>query len=193
MDEIEIVNRDFLLDKHLFYEKIRMEQGLNSAIPIDRILEMAKDIPKPKSLYGVLKAEVIDENYFSLEDIVISSKKVVKMIKKFNYIIPNIVTAGVEIEEYCLSMTNLLDQYIIMELSNFSLDYAQEMMKRDLESRYNIAIESCIYPGEEGFLLDSGKNIVRLFTDVKEKIGVTITETGLPSPSRTAYSLCFGN
>lgn len=193
MEIIEILNRDFFLDEKLFYEKIRMDQGKKSAIPIDRILEKAKKIPKPKSLYGILQAEIIDDQHFSLENIVFSSERAVKAIQKFNYVIPNIVTAGWEIEEYCLSLDNLLDQYIIMELSNFSLGYAQKMMKEDLEARYNIVIKTCIYPGEEGFLLETGKNIFRLFTDVKEKIGVSVSETGLPSPSRTAYSLCFGN
>ncbi len=193
MDIIEISDCDFLLDEKLFYEKIRMDQGTASVIPIDQILGLAKNIPKPKILYGLLQAKVIDDQHFSLEEIVFFSEQVVKAIRKFNYVIPNIVTAGWEIEDYCLSLDNLLDQYIVMELSNFSLDYAQQMMKDDLQSRYNIAIESCIYPGEEGFLLESGKNIFKLFADVEEKIGVTISETGLPSPSRTAYSLCFGN
>lgn len=193
MEIIKLSNLEFILDEELFYEKIRLKTGAKRAIPIERILAVAKNIPRPKVLYGVVDAKIIDEEHFSLEDIIFSSKICVKSIKEFGYVIPNIVTGGSEVEDYCMTMKSMLDQYIIMELCNFSYRYAAQALEKDLKTRYKITKKRAIYPGEKGFLLESGKKIFELFKDVKKEIGVSITSTGFLNPSRTAYSLYFGD
>ncbi|WKY47196.1 hypothetical protein Q5O24_12630 [Eubacteriaceae bacterium ES3] len=191
MEIIEMLDLGFELDEKKFYELIRMEQGSKRAAPIERILSVAKHIPSPKVMYGVAQAKIIDESNFSIDNVVFNSKGAVEKIKEYSMVIPNIVTSGREIEEYCLTMDNVLDQYIVMEICNFSCEFAREAMINDLKNRVNIDVFDFLYPGEDGFNLDSGKKIFQLFENVDEKIGVSVSDMGLPSPSRTAYSLCF--
>jgi hypothetical protein len=191
MEIVEMLDLGFVLDEKKFYDHIRMELGSKRAAPIDRILTVAKNIPHPKVMYGLAQAKIIDETHFAIDEITFNSKVGVEKINKYASVIPNIVTSGLEIEEYCLSMKNVLDQYIVMELCNFACEFARDTMKKDLKNRYQIDVEEFLYPGEDGFNLDSGKNIFKLFEGVQEKLGVTVSEMGLPTPSRTAYSLCF--
>ncbi|WKY43803.1 hypothetical protein Q5O14_14370 [Eubacteriaceae bacterium ES2] len=191
MEIIEMLDLGFVLDEKKFYDHIRMEQGSKRAAPIDRILSVAKNIPCPKVMYGLTQAKIIDDTHFAIEEVILNSKVGVEKIRKYSSVIPNIVTSGLEIEEYCLSMKNVLDQYIVMELCNFACEFARDAMKKDLKKQYKVEVMEFLYPGEDGFNLDSGKDIFSLFDGVKEKIGVTVSDMGLPTPSRTAYSLCF--
>ena len=191
VSSIELTNLGFVLNETEFYERIRMERGTRRAMPIERILDAARNIPKPKAMYCVSEAKIINESQFTLDGVSFISKACVEKITNCRYVFPNIVTAGVEIENYCLTRENILEQYIIMELCNFSCQYAKDAMIRDIKKRFGLELKDCIYPGEEGFLLDSGKRIFDLFDDVKDKIGVTVSELGLPTPHQTAYAICF--
>ncbi|MDD3308300.1 MAG: hypothetical protein PHO29_14555 [Acetobacterium sp.] len=192
MNSITMTNLGFFLNEVEFYEHIRMKKGSKRALPIERILESARNIPKPKVLYRISEAKIIDATHFTLDGIEFVSEIGVEKIAKTSYIFPNIVTAGAEIENYCFSRDNVLDQYIIMELCNFACQFAREALIRDVKNRYGVEIKDWIYPGEEGFWLESGKKIFELFENAETEIGVTVTEVGLTSPSRTAYAICFG-
>ncbi len=181
----------FILNETEFYERIRMERGTRRAKPIERILDSAKEIPKPKALYCVSEAKIVNDSQFTLDGILFTSKIGVEKIADSKFVIPNIVTAGVEIEDYCFTRESVLEQYIVMEICNFACQFAKDAMIRDIKKNYGIALKECIFPGEEGFLLESGKKIFDVFGDVESKIGVSISEMGLPTPSRSAYSICF--
>ena len=191
VNSIELINLGFTLNETAFYERIRMERGTRRAMPIERILETARNIPQPKAMYYLAEAKAVNESQFTLDGIPFVSKVGVEKIKNFKYVFPNIVTAGVEIENYCLSRENILEQYIIMELCNFSCEFAKNAMIKDIKKRFGVELQDCIYPGEEGFLLDSGKRIFELFDDVEGKIGVTVSDMGLPTPHQTAYAIGF--
>ncbi|KNZ42353.1 hypothetical protein [Acetobacterium bakii] len=192
MSVVALTELKFSLNEDEFYGHLRMKKGSRRAIPIQRILEAAKEIPNPKVLYRVSEAKIIDANSFTLDGILFKSALVVDKIRKGGLIFPNIVTSGVEIENYCMTMNGMLEQYITMELCNSACRFAQDAMAEDVKRRYGTELVDCLYPGEEGFHLDYGKNLFDLFDDVEKTIGVTISETGLPTPSRTAYSICFG-
>jgi len=192
MSSITMTNLGFFLNEGAFYEHIRMKKGSKRALPIERILETARNIPLPKVLYRVSEARIIDATHFTLDGVLFESEVGVEKISKATYVFPNIVTAGSEIEDHCFSRENLLDQYIIMELCNFACEFARETLIRDIKSRYGVEILDCIYPGEEGFRLESGKKIFDLFENVEDEIGVSVTEMGLTTPSRTAYAIYFG-
>jgi hypothetical protein len=183
---------EYSLKEEEFYKHIHMEMNSRRSIPVQRILDESKSIPKPKVIYHVCESKIIDDSNFSLEGIIFKSSKVVKKIKNNNKIFANIVTSGIEIEEYCMTMENMLEQYIAMELCNFACEFAQEVLIRDVKERYKVELKEFIYPGEDGFALDSGKRIFELFSNREEEIGVSISEMGIPSPSRTSYSLAFG-
>ncbi|MBU4541586.1 MAG: hypothetical protein KJ774_10245 [Firmicutes bacterium] len=192
MSSITMTNLGFFLNEVAFYEHIRIKKESKRALPIERILETARNIPKPKVLYRVSEAKIIDATHFALDGVLFESEVGVEKISKATYVFPNIVTAGSEIENYCFSRENVLDQYIIMELCNFACEFAREALIRDIRNRYGVEIKDSIYPGEDGFRLESGKKIFDLFENVEDEIGVTVTETGLTSPSRTAYAIYFG-
>jgi len=192
MSVVALTELEFSLDEDRFYDHLRMKKGSRRAIPIQRILEAAKNVSNPKVLYRVSEAKIIDADYFTLDDISFKSALVVEKIRNGGLVIPNIVTAGVEIENYCMTMSGMLEQYVTMELCNFACRFAQDAMAEDIKKRYGIELIDCIYPGEEGFHLDYGKKLFDLFDDVEKIIGVTLSEVGLPTPSRTAYAICFG-
>lgn len=191
VSSIELTSLKFILNETEFYERIRMERGTRRAKPIERILDSAKEIPKPKALYCVSEAKIVNDSQFTLDGILFTSKIGVEKIADSKFVIPNIVTAGVEIEDYCFTRESVLEQYIVMEICNFACQFAKDAMIRDIKKNYGIALKECIFPGEEGFLLESGKKIFDVFGDVESKIGVSISEMGLPTPSRSAYSICF--
>jgi len=192
MSVVALTELKFSLDEDRFYDHLRMKKGSRRAIPIQRILDSAKDIPNPKALYRVSEAKIVDANSFTLDEVSFKSALVVEKIRNGGLVIPNIVTSGVEIENYCMTMSGMLEQYVTMELCNFACRFAQDAMAEDIKSRYGAELSDCIYPGEEGFHLDYGKNLFDLFDNIEKTIGVTLSDVGLPTPSRTAYAICFG-
>lgn len=192
MNVVAMTALEFSLDEEEFYEHLHMKRGSRRAIPIQRILDAAKNIPNPKVLYRIAEAKIIDTKHFTLDNILFKSGLAIEKINHAGLVIPNIVTSGLEIENYCMTMDKMLEQYITMEICNFACRFAQDAMKKDIKKCYGVEVVDCIYPGEEGFHLDSGKKIFDLFDGVEDKIGVTLSKTGLPTPSRTAYAISFG-
>ncbi|MBK5245165.1 MAG: hypothetical protein JJE18_09125 [Eubacteriaceae bacterium] len=192
MSIVAMTDLEFSLDEEEFYQQLSMKRGSRRAIPIQRILDAAKDIPNPKVMYRISEVKIIDADHFTLDDILFNSAMTIEKIRHADLVIPNIVTSGLEIENYCMTKDNMLEQYITMELCNFACRFAQKAMAEHIKKRYGMELADCIYPGEEGFHLDSGKKIFDLFESIEETIGVTLSDSGLPTPSRTAYAISFG-
>lgn len=191
MNIILLKDLGFVLNEEGFYKQIRMERGSQRAAPIENILKKARHIPKPKVLYMVTEPKILDDQHFELEQMRFKSVEVVKKIRNSPVVVPGIVTSGLEIEEYCMDRESVLEQYIIMELCNFACQFAQETMAADIKKTYGITLKDCAYPGEEGFSIETGKGIIHLFKEKISEIGVSFSEVGLPTPSRTAYSISF--
>ena len=50
-----------------------------------------------------------------------------------------------------------------------------------------------LFPGEKGWDLQQGIQIFKIFSKETEGTGLSISEAGVPKPSRSAYGLIVGS
>lgn len=183
----------FAFDDDAFFEHIRMEKGSKRSKKIYEIVETAMPYIRPVALYKRAEIQMIDQEIFTIDGVACKSAEIVEILRTKNFVFPNIVSCGPHIEAFCVDRKNVLEQYVTMELCNFSCQAAREAMIADIRKEHQLGEGFDLFPGEKGWALQQGIQIFKIFAKEAKEVGLSISGAGVPKPSRTAYGLLVGN
>lgn len=188
----KILGAEKLFDEEAFLERIHVKKDSRRAPKILDVVAAAKPHLHPAALYCPAEVQVIDGMSFTVAGIPFSSREVLTRLGKASQVFPNIVTCGQEIETYCKSRENILEQYVTMELCSYGCELARAAMREDMAGRYGLKAFVELFPGEGDWPLDQGRQIFELFAGETGSLEISMSDRGLPSPTRTAYGFILG-
>ena len=183
----------FELDVDAFFTHIRMEKESKRSKRIFEIIETASPYIRPVAMYKRAEIQMVDSDVFTIDGLAFKSREIVEILKRENFVFPNIVSCGPEIEAFCVDRKKVLEQYITMELCNFSCAVAREAMLNAIRDEFKMEESTELFPGEKGWDLQQGIQIFKIFSKETEGTGLSISEAGVPKPSRSAYGLIVGS
>lgn len=188
-----LMNIPFELDIDAFFKHIRMEKESKRSKRIFKIIETAKPYIRPVAMYKRAEIQMVDSDVFTIDGLAFKSKEILEILKNESFIFPNIVSCGAEIEAFCVDQEKVLDQYITMELCNFSCAVARDAMLCAIQEEFKMEKSTELFPGEKGWDLQQGIQIFKIFSKETEEAGLSISPSGIPKPSRSAYGLIVGS
>ena len=189
---IRITDIENRFDSDAFFERIHVKKDSKRAEKIIKVIEKAKDSIHPVAIYCPSEVVLLDESRFSVEGITFECQSVLNRLKGVGKVFPNIVSCGLEIEAYCKEQDRLLEQYVTMELCNYSCELARKAIFDDLKTNFGLNEMIEIFPGEEEWSLQDGIRIFEIFEEETKALGLEITDRGIPIPGRTAYGFIIG-
>lgn len=182
-------NIPFKMDMAAFFEQIHVEQNSRRADRICKIVEVAMPYVRPIALYKRSEIEIIDDSVFLIDGRPFKSYTIRELLLKKSVVYPNIVTCGRDIESYSLSQDKMLEQYITMELCNYACSYGRDAMLADMQARWQCGETFDLFPGEGDWEMLQGIQIYKIFEKETSRLKLSISKTGTPRPSRTAFGL----
>jgi hypothetical protein len=192
MEQRILENIPFKLERDNLFETYHIKEGSDDAKRIDQLIIEAEKIAKPKAVY---KFSTVDEK--TENTVIIDQKKFTSRVLRVNLdevhrVFPFIVTCGIEIEEWSLKITDMMEQFWVDSIKEQAALQAYQAVQHELEDRYRLGMTSTMNPGSlEDWPMKEQIPLFSIFGDPKKLIGVELTNSFLMIPIKSVSGIIF--
>ncbi len=192
MEEIllEVIAQDLTLEE--LKEKIEFNRDENTDMRLEELVEQALEIAVPRGLYGIAFIDERDEDGVVIEGVEFHSRILRENLEDVHRVFPFIITCGVELQEWAEGFEDMMDSYLADTIKEVFLNIAREQVLGDISSNFNPGKTARMNPGSlPDWPLAEQSKLFSLFSDVKGKIGVELTDSQLMKPNKSVSGLLF--
>ncbi len=162
---------------------------------ITELVEAAAAIAAPKTLYAVLPIDARDDKGVTIGGVSIKSELMSKNFASVSRVFPYVSTCGVELEEWSKSLDDPLLEYVADAIKQHYLRLVMVEFNRFIRERYGISgYMPAMNPGSiKEWPLTGQRELFSIFgyEQVKEAIGVVLTDSCLMLPSKSVDGIYF--
>jgi hypothetical protein len=184
------------LDIELVVRRLRL--GHNSS---SRLEDMARQlagtacaVARPKAVYRISHARVIDNATVDIDGIVFTSKVLSKLLCNQEKAFPFIATIGKELDEMPVPPRDMMRQFSLDAIKTVILVAAVDYLTEYLKEKYDIPRAALMNPGElEDWPIAQQKPLFTLFCGGEKQIGVSLTTGGAMKPIKSRSGILFPN
>lgn len=159
---------------------------------IQELIESLQPVIQPKALYRLCYIDSRQDSTTTFGGVGFSSRVMQVNLKQTERVFPFIVTAGRELEEAARATSDVLHQYTLDILKETVLRQALEYVRTHLKEAYHLQNISMMNPGSlTDWPITEQPKLFSLFGDVKQLIGVELTESCLMYPVKSISGVIF--
>jgi hypothetical protein len=176
----------------------RLRLGRNSSNRLEDIARelaaTACSIARPKAVYQISRARVIDNTTVDIDGIVFTSKVLSKLLCNQDKVFPFIATIGKELDEMPVPPRDMLRHFSLDAIKTVILVAAVDYLTEYLKEKYNIPKAALMNPGEiEDWPIAQQRPLFALFGGGEKQIGVSLTTGGAMKPIKSRSGILFPN
>jgi hypothetical protein len=183
------------LDIEMAVKRLRLRN--NSS----RLEEMAREladtacaVARPRAIYQISQARVIDNATVDIGGIVFTSKVLSKLLCNQDTVFPFVATIGQELDELPVPPRDMLRQFSLDAIKTVILVGAVDYLTEYLKEKYAIPKTALMNPGElEDWPISQQKPLFDLFRGAEKRIGVSLTAGGAMKPIKSRSGILFAN
>ena len=183
------------LDIDAVIKRLRLKEGNARLEQIARELaEKAISAARPKGIYRVSHARVIDRGTVEIDGVRFTSHALSKCLEAQETVYPIIATAGQELDDLPVERGDLMRQFTLDTVKMVILFSAAEYLTDYIKKKYKFGGLSTLNPGEfNDFPISQQKPLFELFGDAAAQIGVSLTHGGSLKPTKSRTGILFPN
>jgi hypothetical protein len=183
------------LDIEALMKRLRIKEGNARLEKITRELaEKALAAARPKGIFRVSHAKVIDRGTVEIDGIRFTSRALSKCLEGQNTIYPLIATAGQELDDLPVEHGNLMQQFTLDTVKMVILFSASEHLTDYIKNKHKLGGAATLNPGEfNDFPLSQQKPLFEIFGKAASQIGVSLTPGGSIKPTKSRTGILFPN
>jgi len=158
------------------------------------LFQTAKDIARPKALYREAFVEDISGGDVRIDGIAFHSDILAMNLKNVHRVFAYVCTSGTEVDDWSHAEKDYVVSLWLDIIKEMFLHEAIAYFREHLKDAFQITKMSAINPGsgnKENWPIAQQKPLFSLIGNVKEEIGVTLTESYLMVPVKSTSGLFF--
>lgn len=158
------------------------------------LAETARDIARPRAVYRIAHARVIDRTSVDIDGIVFTSRILSKLLCNQDTVLPFIATIGEELDEMKAPPRDMLRNFCLDAIKTVMLIAAVDYLTQYLKDKYHIPGIALMNPGElEDWPITEQRPMFALFGGEEKQIGVSLTAGGAMKPIKSRSGIVFPN
>ena len=156
------------------------------------LIETFRPHIQPKAVYRLCYIQSRQDNAVEFGGVRFSSRILKINLENTERVFPFILTAGTELEDLSHQHNDLLKRYCFDVLKETVLRRAGEYLRKHLKQTYALKKIALMNPGSlEDWPITEQKPLFSMFGDVKQLIGVELTESFLMYPVKSVSGIIF--
>lgn len=193
--KIYLVEIPVKLDAVTIIERLRLREGNRRMEQMAvEMTEVALAVARPKGIYRVSRARVIDRGTVDIDDVRFTSRALSKCLEDQPAVYPFIATAGKELDELPATPGELMRQYTMDTIKMVVLFGASDYLTDYIKDKHSLNGAAALNPGEfADFPISQQKPLFALFGGTEKQIGVTLTPGGAIKPIKSRSGILFPN
>ena len=158
------------------------------------LAERARKIARPKAVYQISHARIIDNMTVDIDGTIFTSKVLNKLLRNQETVYPFIATAGKELEELPIPPKDMMMNFSLDSIKTVVLVNAVDYLAEYVKEKHNIPRSALLNPGEiEDWRITEQRPLFSLFKDAESRIGVSLTSGGVMKPIKSRSGIIFPN
>lgn len=192
MERIILDGIPFDVDEHGLMELLRIRQGSGNAAEFSSILVHAKQVARPKAVFGVASARTTGHDVVEIDGVSFQSRVLHVNLDKAGVVFPFIATCGSELEEWSQDMTGMLRSFWADSIMLMALGCAVSALESHLRERLGDASLSTMNPGSlEDWPLEEQAALFRLLGDAANAVGARLSDKMVIRPLKSVSGISF--
>jgi hypothetical protein len=173
-------------------KKLRIKDGSAHVGKLQRLVDEAQAIGKPKALYRAAFIESKKEDQVVINGTVLTSRVLRVNLEKVHRVFPYVTTCGLELEEWSRSFDDMLVKYWADVIKETALRTAMEYLQEHLIEHYRLVKASRMSPGSlPDWPLPEQRSLFHLLGNGPGLIGVHLTDSFLMLPIKSVSGIWF--
>ena len=183
------------LDTEMVVRRLQLRNNNRRLEEMARELaETAKKIARPRALYQISHARVIDNASVDIDGVTFSSKVLSKLLYSQDEVVPFIATIGREMDELPVPPRDMLRQFSLDAIKTVVLVGAVDYLTEYIKGKRNIPRAALMNPGElQDWPITQQRQLFFLFGGKEKSIGVSLTAGGAMKPIKSRSGIIFAN
>ena len=158
------------------------------------LAETARAIARPRAVYQLSHARVIDNTTVDIDGIIFTSRVLSRLLHDQDTVIPFIATIGKELDELPVPPRDMMRQFCLDSIKTVVLVSAVDYLSEYLKEKHGVPRAALLNPGElADWPITQQKPLFALFGGAEKKIGVSLTAGGVMKPIKSRSGILFPN
>ena len=182
----------FRIERKQLREDLRVKEGSSLAAQLERLMDEAEAVGRPKTCYRVAYVDGKEEDRVILEGVSFTSRILRVNLARAHRVFPFVATSGRELEEWLKSTQGMLAQYWADAISEMALRSAIQNLSEHLANRYRPGPLSRMNPGSlPDWPLEEQRSLFAVLGEEPARIGVRLSEDLLMTPIKSVSGIFF--
>jgi hypothetical protein len=170
----------------------RVNPGSKAQYQLERLIEAAQAIARPKALYKTAYIESRSDNTVTINHVTFKSRILRVNLDKVERVFVYLATCGKELDQWSAQFDDLLIKYWADLIKQAALHSIRQNLQTHIETSYRPGRISAMSPGSlEEWPLDQQKPLFHLLDGVNQSIDVQLTDTCLMIPTKSVSGVFF--
>jgi hypothetical protein len=159
---------------------------------LDALVKEAVSVARPKAAYTTSFVTNRGEDFVELDGVRMNSRIMPQNLSKVHRVFPYVATCGEEVDRWSAGISDMLHSYWMDGVKEMILGQASEYLDRHFTDTLQLGKYSSMNPGSlPDWPVTAQTSLFSLLGDVKELIGVTLTDSMLMLPTKSMSGLAF--
>jgi len=192
MNEVLLNHISFEPDLASLLEKFHIPEDSPHIEDLKGLAASAGTIARPKALYRIGYVETKGDDFVVIDGVRFKSRVLRVNLDKAHRVFPYIATGGRELDEWALSLEDMVHRFWADALCEMALGIAIQALDKHLEERFLPGRSSSMSPGSLGdWPLEEQIPLFSLFGNTEETVGVNLTQSLLMVPLKSVSGIRF--
>jgi len=173
-------------------KKLRIRERSSSVEKLERIVNDAQAIARPKALYKIAFIESKGDEHIVVDGITLTSRVLRVNLEQAHRVFPFVSTCGAELDEWSDSIDDMLQSYWADTIKEMALRSATEALGQDLEERFCPGRTGRMNPGSlPDWPIGEQRKLFALLGSPQDAIGVELTGSLIMVPIKSVSGILF--
>jgi len=192
MDSFVLDNVPFQIDTGQLYKNLRIKEGSELVARLNHLVDKAQAIGRPKASYKVAFIESRGDDQIIIDGVMLTSRVLRVNLEKAHRVFPFVATCGIELEEWSVSIDDMLERYWADVIKEMALRAALKHLNEHLVDHFQPGKISRMNPGSlPDWPLPEQQQLFALLGGGPASIGVKLTDSFLMVPIKSVSGIWF--
>lgn len=174
------------------FKELHLKRGSRSEDLALGMLEKARQIARPKAMYGIAGIDEKSASGVVIEGIRMESRVMAINLQPVHRVFPYLATSGRELYHWRMGFEDLLESFYADEISQMALRAAEKHLLDHLKTTFQLGKTSSMNPGSlEDWPITAQQSLFELLGDPLGAIGVELLDSMLMLPNQTVSGILF--
>jgi hypothetical protein len=192
MDSFVLDNVPFQIDTGQLYKNLRIKEGSELVARLNHLVDKAQAIGRPKASYKVAFIESRGNDRVIIDGMMLTSRVLRVNLEKAHRVFPFVATCGIELEEWSVSIDDMLERYWADVIKEMALRVALKHLNEHLIDHFQPGKISRMNPGSlPDWPLPEQQQLFALLGGGPASIGIKLTDSFLMIPIKSVSGIWF--